>query len=139
MKHLNLNLLRSLAVLLEERNVTSAAQRLHLTQSALSRQLGQLRDNFNDPLLIRSGNDSLLSARAQQLLPRVQAILAEIDQLRAEDRFDPAACRRRFSFASTDYVAQFIFPAVLGRLQREAPGIDIRYEMWKPAWLERLG
>ncbi|MCW8885823.1 MAG: LysR family transcriptional regulator, partial [Motiliproteus sp.] len=52
-EHLNLNLLRALATLLEEKNVTRAASRLHLTQSAMSRQLGQLRDYFDDPLLIR--------------------------------------------------------------------------------------
>ncbi len=139
MQHLNLNLIRSLAVLLEERNVTAAAARLHLTQSALSRQLGQLRACFADPLLIRVGNEYLLSARAEQLQPKIQGILAEIATLGDEQRFDPAQCRRRFSFACTDYVAQLIFPAVLERLHREAPLIDIRYEMWHPEWLDQLG
>lgn len=139
MERLNLNLLRSLAVLLEERNVTQASQRLHLTQSAMSRQLGQIRDYFQDPLLIREGNDYLLSSQAKQLLPKVQSILSRIDELKDEERFDPTACHRRFSFACTDYVAQFIFPNILRRLQLEAPGIDIVYEMWKPKWLSRLG
>ncbi len=139
MEHLNLNLLRAMVTLLEEKNVTRAANRLHLTQSAMSRQLSQLRDYFDDPLLIREGNDYLLSARATQLLPRVQAILGDVDSLRSEDSFDPESCQRQFSFACTDYVAQFIFPNVLSRFQREAPGISIVYEMWKPQWLSRLG
>ncbi len=139
MERLNLNLLRALAVLLQGRNVTQAAEALHLTQSAMSRQLGQLRDYFGDPLLIREGNDYLLSARAKQLLPQVQSILSEIDNLRDEQGFNPASCRRRFSFACTDYVAQFIFPDVLRQLQLQAPGIDIIYRIWQPDWLQRLG
>ena len=139
MERLNLNLLRALAVLLEEKNVTRASIRLSLTQSAMSRQLSQLRDYFVDPLLIREGNGYLLSAKAIKLQPRIQAIICDVDSLRGEERFDPASCQRRFSFACTDYVAQFIFPDILQRLQKEAPGIDIVYEMWKPEWLSRLG
>jgi len=136
---LNLNLLRALVVILEERNVTRASTRLHLTQSAMSRQLSQLRDHFSDPLLIREGNDYLLSARAKQLLPKIQSILSDIDMLNDGERFNPADCQRCFSFACTDHVAQFIFPDILARLQKEAPGIDIRFEMWRPEWLPRLG
>ena len=54
--NINLNLLRSLHVLLEECHVSRAAQRLHITQSAVSRQLSQLRDLCGDPLLVRGGN-----------------------------------------------------------------------------------
>lgn len=139
MDRLNLNLLRALVVLLEERNVTQAANRLHLTQSAMSRQLSQLRDYFADPLLIREQNDYLLSARAKQLLPKVQGILNDVDNLRDDEIFDPALCQRRFSFACTDYVAQFIFPAVVNRLQKEAPGIDLIFEVWKPERITQLG
>ena len=139
MNRLNLNLLRALVIILEERNVTRASVRLHLTQSAMSRQLGQLRDHFSDPLLIREGNEYLLSARAKQLLPKIQSILSDVDDLSEGERFNPAECKRQFSFACTDHVAQFIFPDILARLQKEAPGIDIRFEMWRPEWLSRLG
>ncbi|WP_286237677.1 LysR family transcriptional regulator [Neptuniibacter halophilus] len=139
MNRLNLNLLRALVVMLEERNLTRAADRLHLTQSAISRQLGQLREHFNDPLLIREGNLYLLSARAQQLLPKIQVILGEVDELSEGDSFNPAECERRFSFACTDHVAQFIFPDILSHLQEVAPGVDITFEMWRPEWLPRLG
>ena len=139
MDRLNLNLLRALTVLLQDKNVTKAALRLSLTQSAMSRQLTQLREYFADPLLIREGNAYLLSARAKQLLPRVQTILSEIEALNAQEGFDPSSCQRRFSFACTDYVAQFIFPDVLKQVQLEAPGIDIIYKMWQPDWLESLG
>ncbi|MAY41753.1 MAG: LysR family transcriptional regulator [Oceanospirillaceae bacterium] len=139
LNRLNLNLLRALVVILEERNVTRASVRLHLTQSAMSRQLSQLREHFNDPLLIREGNDYLLSAKAKTLLPRIQTILSDVQSLTDDELFNPAECRRCFSFACTDHVAQFIFPDILARLQKEAPGIDIRFEMWRPEWLLRLG
>lgn len=138
MHNLNLNLLRALAVLLETRNVSQSAERLHLTQSAMSRQLSQLRDYFDDPLLIREGNDYLLSARARLLSPRVQQILVAIGGLKDDEGFDPQACQRRFRFACTDYVAQLIFPEVLNMLQQKAPHVDIVYQLWQPQWLNQM-
>ena len=67
MKNINLNLLVSLQALLEECHVSRAAERLHITQSAVSRQLYQLRDIFHDPLLIRDGNRLLMTPKAEQL------------------------------------------------------------------------
>jgi len=139
MNNLNLNLLRALAVLLQERHVTRSADVLCLTQSAMSRQLAALRSHFDDPLLVREGSDYLLTARARQLRPQVEAILEKVDQLQQVPHFDPASCQRRFCFACTDYVAQFIFPEVLAQLQQQAPGIDIEYRMWQPELLHQLG
>lgn len=138
MNRLNLNQLRTLHTLLEERNLTKAANRLLLTQSAISKQLSQLRDYFDDPLLIREGNFYWLSARAEEILPKLQHILAGIDSLNEDDQFNPAECKRQFRFACTDYVAQFIFPRIVQRLAREAPDIDIAYEMMKPEWMPYL-
>ncbi len=139
MERLNLNLLRALAVLLEQRNVTRAATELRLTQSAISRQLSQLREYFGDPLLVREGNDYLLTTRAQQLKPRLQELLQQIDNLRQEAAFDPALCNRRFAFACTDYVANYIFPDVLSCLHSQPNQIDMSYKIWQSQWLENLG
>lgn len=139
MEQLNLNLLRSLRVLLEQRNVTHAAEYLHLTQSAMSRQLAQLRNHFEDELLIREGNEYLLTDMAQRLKPKVQTIISQISDLSNETLFDPLHCKRQFSFASTDYVANFIFPDVMKVLHRQAPRIDVSYRIWQPEWLNNLG
>jgi len=139
MKHLNLNLLRSLAVLLEQRNVTHAADKLYLTQSAMSRQLSQLRDFFNDELLVREGNDYLLTTRALQLKPKVQNLITDISDLTEEALFNPYKIQRKFSFACTDYVANFIFPDLLKILHQQAPSIDISYRLWQPEWFNNLG
>jgi DNA-binding transcriptional LysR family regulator len=63
----NLNLLRTLDVLLETRNVTASGRLLGMTQSAVSRQLVQLRETLRDPLLIREGQRYILTARADAL------------------------------------------------------------------------
>lgn len=139
MERLNLNLQRALAVLLEQRNVTRAASELRLTQSAISRQLAQLREYFGDPLLVREGNYYLLTVRAQQLRPRLQDLLHQIDNLRQEEVFEPALSNRRFCFACNDYVANFIFPDVQSRLHRKAGQIDLSYKVWQAEWLENLG
>lgn len=139
MDRLNLNLLRALAQILEHRNITQAASELRLTQSAISRQLAQLRDYFNDPLLVREGNDYLLTARAQQIKPRLKALLDQIDDLRYQEAFDPGLCHRRFTFACTDYVANFIFPNLIVDVHNQAPGIDLQFKTWQFDWLNHLG
>ena len=139
MERINLNLLRALNVLLEQRNVTRAAEQLHLSQSAMSRQLGQLRDYFDDELLVREGADYLLSALAQKLKPSVQSIVFQVDNLRDETQLEPENCQRQFTFSSTDYVANFIFPDVIRAIREKAPKIDIAYRQWQPDWIGQLG
>lgn len=139
MKQLNLNLLYTLKVILEQRNLTSSAQEIRLTQSAISRQLTQLRDYFDDPLLVREGNDYFLTTLAQQLKPKVLEIIEDINDLRQKEQFDPQLCHRRFSFACTDYVANFIFPGLLSVLESYHTNIDINYQIWQPEWLINLG
>lgn len=139
MEHINLNLLRALSVLLEQRNVTRAAEQLHLSQSAMSRQLGQLRAYFDDELLVREGGDYLLSALAQELKPSVQSIVSQVDNLRHETQIEPDKCQRKFTFSSTDYVANFIFPDVIRAIREKAPKIDIAYRQWQPDWINQLG
>ncbi len=139
LQHLNFNLLRSLSVLLEERHVTRAANKLCLTQSAMSRQLGQLRQYFEDPLLLREGSGYLLTPKAQTLIPKVQHILVAIEELNDTPAFNPAVCDREFRFASTDYVAQFIFPELLLHLQTHAPNIRVHFDVLNGSWLPQLG
>ncbi|MCM2972469.1 LysR family transcriptional regulator [Larsenimonas suaedae] len=139
MDRLNLNLLRTLAYVLEYRNVSQAARELGLTQSTLSRQLAQLRTHFNDPLLVRQGNAYLLTDRAQKIKPKLKTLLDQIEDLKHLETFDPTHCHRRFTFASTDYVANFIFPTLIAQMQTLAPGIDLQFKTWQPEFLHDLG
>lgn len=139
MDRLNLNLLRTLVQILELRNITHAANELRLTQSAISRQLSQLREYFNDPLLVREGNEYLLTAHAQAIKPKLNALLNQVDNLRHHESFDPTLCQRKFTFACTDYVANCIFPDLIADIYQSAPQIDIRYKTWRSEWLGLLG
>ena len=107
----NLNLLRSLKVLLEERHVSHAADKLNLTQSAVSRQLSQLRRLFADPLLIREGNTLIPTPKALQLQAKLANWFLELDDMLEEKEFDPAKWHGEFVLSSSDYVAQYILAA----------------------------
>lgn len=123
-KGLDLNLLAALEVLLSERNVTRAAERLNLTQSATSSALARLREQFADELLIPAGRDLRRSALAEEMLPKVRAILAQVDNNLLRDRnIDPRAVQRDVRIMASDYVALTVLGPGLAKIASEAPGL----------------
>ena len=135
---INLNLLRTLQVLLDECHVSRAAERLYITQSAVSRQLNQLRELFKDPLLVREGNRLLPTPKAEQLKPKLGGLLAECQSLFASDEFEPASWQGKAVLASSDYVAQYILPDIVEQLQQQAPQLCLTYQLWSPVRLGQL-
>lgn len=129
----HLRLLGALDALLSERNVTRAAARLHLSQSAMSGTLAQLRVFFNDPLLVRVGRDLELTARAREMLPLVRDALAGVDRLFETQRaFDPAALTRQFRIAVSDSVGQLLVPGLIQRIAQHAPGVSLKVSSTGP-------
>jgi DNA-binding transcriptional LysR family regulator len=123
----HLRLLGALDALLSERNVTRAAVRLHLSQSATSGTLAQLRVLFNDPLLVRVGRDLELTARAREMLPMVRDALAGVDRLfGAQKVLQPRTLKRQFKVAVSDAVGQLLVPEVVQRLALQAPGVTLK-------------
>jgi DNA-binding transcriptional LysR family regulator len=123
----HLRLLGALDALLSERNVTRAAARLHLSQSATSGILAQLREVFSDPLLVRVGRDLVLTARAQHMLPLVRDALLGVDTLFGTQKaFAPAALTRQFRLAVTDAVGQLLLPDLVRSLTQSAPGVTLK-------------
>jgi DNA-binding transcriptional LysR family regulator len=123
----HLRLLGALDALLSERNVTRAAVRLHLSQSATSGILAQLREAFGDPLLVRVGRELVLTARAQQLLPQLRAALASVDQLfGAQQALVPEQLARQFTLAASDAAGQLLLPALAQRLSVLAPAVTLK-------------
>ncbi|GMQ48949.1 LysR family transcriptional regulator [Vibrio sp. 10N] len=135
----NLNLLYTLQVLLAERHVSRAATRLNLTQSAVSRQLSQLRDIYQDPLLVREGSHYVLTPRALKLSRELEPLLENIHRVLGSDEFDPKLYQQTLTFSSSDYVAQYIFPELVGRIAEYAPLMDFSYRLWEPNLLQQLG
>ncbi|MFW7525424.1 LysR family transcriptional regulator [Vibrio ostreicida] len=136
---INLNLLRSLQVLLEECHVSRAAQRLNLTQSAVSRQLAQLRQLCEDPLLVREGNTLVPTPRALAMQTTLNRLLGEFTQLLRDKPFDPKTWQQEFVLSSSDYVAQYIVPDVVAVMIEQAPNVNLAYRLWQPAFMQGLG
>jgi len=123
---LDLNLLVSLDVLLAEGNVTRAARRLGLSQPALSAQLKQLRDSFDDPLLIPAARGMIPTSRAEALREPLREALAQIQALTAGARtFDPARAGQTFRIVASDAIHHAASTSLAARLGSCAPGCRI--------------
>lgn len=134
----NLNLLPTLKVLLETRNISRAAELLHLSQPSISKQLGQLRSEFGDELLVREGQRWLLTPRAEALAAQLADSLGALERLYEAPGFDSSRCERVFRLASSDYVAQHILPDICAALAREAPLAALEYSLWDKRQLPQL-
>jgi DNA-binding transcriptional LysR family regulator len=91
LSRVDLNLLVSLAILLEERSVTRAAERLFITQPAMSKTLQRLRDLFDDELFIRSGRELVPTPRALEMQELLPELLGELEGIVKPREFDPAS------------------------------------------------
>ncbi|WP_263082032.1 LysR family transcriptional regulator [Endozoicomonas sp. Mp262] len=124
----DLNLLIALRIMLEEGSVSRAAVRLNLSQSAMSRVLGRLRELLDDPLFTRQGQQLIPTERALELSRTLQSPLEAIRIALTPDNFKPDLCTQRFIIATTDYAMQTILPFALPRIYDEAPGISLEFE-----------
>jgi LysR family transcriptional regulator, nod-box dependent transcriptional activator len=122
---LDLNLLVTLDRLLTERNVSRAAERLCLSQSATSGALIRLREYFADDLLVQVGRRMTLTPRAEELAVAVRNVLLQVEGTIIErPTLDVAAVRRTVRVMTSDYVGVAYLDGVIRALQQEAPGIS---------------
>lgn len=122
----DLNLLVVLRALLRERQVTRAAARVGLSQSATSHALSRLRELYGDPLLVRRGSALELTPRAEGLLPALERGLGELQSaLAAEPVFEPKTARRTFTIGTADYAQAVMMGPLLRTLTAEAPHVDL--------------
>ena len=123
-RRVDLNLLVYLDVLLREKSVTKAANQLGITQPAMSNVLKRLRDLFKDPLLIRTSEGMVPTARAIELEPMLLSLLTQIDTVvKPSKLFNPAKSKRLFRIMASDYTESTLIPRLLRRLRKEAPGV----------------
>ena len=127
LRSFDLNLAPALCALLEERNVTRAAERLSMGQPAMSAALARLRRHFDDPLLVRDGREYRLSTFAESLLEPVRAAMTALDFTAiGRQAFNPAMDARSFTIATSDYVALVFLRPLLAGLAHEAPQVRLR-------------
>jgi len=133
LRQFDLNLLVALDVLLAERNVTKAGERLHLSQPAMSGILSRLRHSFGDELLVRVGRNLEPTAFAADLSAPVHECVQQIQVLLNTRRpFVPETESLSFRIAATDYVVLLILGPLVQRLLKLAPGISVRFVALRP-------
>ncbi|WP_318521804.1 LysR family transcriptional regulator [Photobacterium leiognathi] len=123
----DLNLLVALKVLLDEGSVSRAAVRLNLSQSAMSRVLGRLRDLLRDPLFTRQGQALIPTQRALEINEQLNDPLESLRILLTPNDFQPSLCDQHFKIATTDYAMQTILPFALPRVYQEALNISLEF------------
>ncbi|MDV7340698.1 LysR family transcriptional regulator [Terasakiella sp. A23] len=137
-RNLDLNLLVQLEALLNEASVTKAAASINLSQPAMSRALDRLRHMLKDPLLVRSGRGMVLTPRAEALRSPLQNALERVRTVLAPNEFNPATSQAHFRIIGVDYFSHVMMPAVLERLYREAPNIQVSIENMSAGGIEAL-
>lgn len=137
MARLELNLLVALDALLTERSVTKAAEKLRLSQPALSASLARLRVHFGDPLLVREGNTYRLTPLAARLGEQTAIALDAARKVFAnEATFDASASTREFVVYGSDYAFATVGAAVANGVRETAAGIRFRFVHHSPAIVE---
>lgn len=135
--NMDLNLLRVFQAIADERSLTLAGHRLHLSQPAVSYSLGRLRELFDDPLFIRTKSGMQPTPTAVELAkPIKRALQAVQDALSYAEQFDPAVSSRVFRGSMTDAAEMFFLPPVCELLQQQAPHSRLHITQTAPDMLE---
>ena len=138
-ERLDLNLLVALDVLIEERSVSTAAKRLHLSQPAVSGALNRLRDFFGDELLVQAGRQMVLTSKAEELTaPIREALMLIRTRITTPVRFDPATAERRFKVIASDYVFTVMLAETFANISETSPGISFELMNPEPRTIELL-
>ncbi|MEU1971421.1 LysR family transcriptional regulator [Microbacterium sp. NPDC019599] len=134
LSRLDLNLLVALDALLTERSVTRAAERLHLSQPALSASLARLRTHFNDPILARRGNSYELTPLALRLTEHTTTALEAARRVfESQATWSPRDSTREFSIYGSDYGFATIGSEVSRLAAESAPGVRFRFMLHNPS------
>ena len=128
MNHLDIDghLLRLLLAVVETGSVTRAAERLGVTQSAVSHMLDKLRAISHDPLFVKSGRGIVATGHAQQLADRARELLTALEDFAQSGHFDPAHWNTTITIAANDMQRDLLLPALVAQLRQQAPGLRLR-------------
>ena len=123
---------------MQEQNVSRAADRMFVSQSAMSHILQRLRQQLDDPLLVKTPSGMKPTDRALALIDPVRVILRDVGHLlRARKISTRRRVVRRFVIAATDYMEFLVLPALVERIARQAPDVDIHVKRTEPPFPER--
>ena len=123
---LDAKLLRLLVTVVDTGSITAAAQRLGVTQSAVSHLLDKLRGITGDVLFAKSGRGIVATARAEALAERARTLLEDLQRFAHSENFDPSQWRSTVTIAANDFQRDALLPALMQRLRLAAPGLRLR-------------
>lgn len=126
MRSQDLNLLVIFDAIMTEGSITRAADRLNITQPAVSNAVGRMREIWKDDLFIKDGRNITPTLFAQNLWAQVKKPLEEIDEAINPEGFDPSTSRRTFRIAATDLMVDLAWADLRRRLEQEAPNVSIQ-------------
>jgi DNA-binding transcriptional LysR family regulator len=125
----DLNLLPALVALLDERHVSRAAERVGLSQPAMSRALQRLRRTFDDALLIATPDGYVLTQRAERIRGRLAGLVPQLDALFGAEHFDPATAHEAYRVTLSDYSVAAFGSALTKILRTQSPGSTLAYQL----------
>jgi DNA-binding transcriptional LysR family regulator len=134
----DLNLLVALQILLEERNVTRAAERLSVSQPALSKTLQKLRDAFEDELFTRTAHGLVPTPRAEILARTLPSLLEDVEQVLGSEDFCPERYTGNFKLLLPPILSEALLPGLMAELRQIAPQVQIIAGEVTPDFQERL-
>jgi len=134
----DLNLLVALQILLEERNVTRAAERLSVSQPALSKTLQKLRDSFEDELFTRTAHGLVPTPRAEELGRELPSLLETVERVLGDADFEPGTYSGSFKLLLPPILCEGLLPGLLAELKEIAPGVQIITAEVSPDYQEQL-
>ncbi|OKP05402.1 LysR family transcriptional regulator [Xenorhabdus eapokensis] len=126
----NYKLLPALVSILQTLNLTESSKQLGVTQSAMSKILHQLREDFHDKIMVREANQFILTPKGKKLKEKLPALMQQLDNLYAPEIMEPSLCKRKFTLASSDYAAQAILPTIVSNIEVDALNVSIEYKLW---------
>lgn len=109
----------------EQGNVSRAAKRVGLSQSAMSHALNRLREMLDDPLFVKQGHRMHPTSRALALAPVISDWLENIRGQLNPPEFDPATIQQEINIAIPEHLERLVLPALLGFLRQQAPGLHL--------------
>lgn len=124
---MNLNLLKVFDVVMCERSMTRAAERLHLTQSAVSNAVGKLREELADDLFVRTPLGVNPTKRAEAIWPHVRAALRQVEHIVAGEEFDSRTATVSFRFVASDYAQHYLLPPFIRHVMHSAPNVALNF------------
>lgn len=142
-RHLDLNLLRVFAALMDEGNVTRAAERLSLSQPAVSNALNRLRQTFDDSLFEKTSSGVRPTGRARELWSVIHPHFEALKQAISPEVFSPSKYTGRFTIAMSDYTAKRVMPRLAKFMSEHAPSVRVDLAQYSvvdlPGKFEREG